>query len=54
MECDCHMILNGNHIPKAIEMDSDQGFGHDCGCDLGGAMGPSQVCVSCEAGGMMG
>ena len=33
MECTHHMISEGIHIPKAMGVHSDLGFGCDFGCD---------------------
>jgi len=43
MECDHHVISKGIHIPKAVEVCSDQGFGCDFGCDWERPMGPGWV-----------
>ena len=43
MECDHHVISEGIHIPKAMGVHSDQGFGCDFGCDLGRPLGPGRV-----------
>ena len=43
MECDHHVISEGIYIPKVVEVHSDQGSGHDFGCDWKRPMGPGQV-----------
>ena len=43
MECDHHVISEGIHIPKAMGVHSDQGFGCDFGCGWERPLGPGQV-----------
>ena len=38
-----HVISGGIHVPKAVGVHSDQGSGHDFGCDWERPMGPGQV-----------
>ena len=43
MEWDCDMSLEGIHIPKAMGGHSDQGSGHEFGCNWERPMRPGQV-----------
>jgi len=43
MECDCHVISEGIHIPKAMGVHSDQGFGCDFRGNWERPMGPGQM-----------
>ena len=38
-----NMISKGIYIPKAVEVNSDQGFGCDFGCNWERPLGPGQV-----------
>jgi len=39
------VILEGIHIPKAMGVHSDQGFGCGFGCDWERPLGPGRVCL---------
>jgi len=43
VECTCHMISEGIHIPKAMGVHSNQGFGCDFGCNWERPLGPGRV-----------
>jgi len=48
------MISGGIHIPKAVGVHSDQGSGHDFGCDWERPMGPGQVWLELIQVGVLG
>ena len=44
MGCTRHVISEGIHIPKAMGVHSNQGFGCDFGCDWERPLRPCWVC----------